>query len=896
VLLAAGSPVPDRWQGAAVVAASATSEPSVVDRLHEAWRRRERLVIEWTGPLPPADPTRNDPFHQLSPAGDLPGERLRFAVTANAVNLLESRPTFEPISLAVAAGARPGGSGDVTSTEGDALLVDGGPLAQHSLDALGGLPVVPRVHLVAGVLLPLRTDAPGPGADLAPDQLEAVAHDGGPARIIAPAGSGKTRVLTERTRHLVLDRGVAAAAVSLVAYNRRARVEMADRLTDVPGLDIRTLNSLALAIATNSGPFATAGKKRSLTTISELDARRLLDKVVPGRRRRQLTDPLEPWIDALSACRLGLRDPTEIESAYGGDVAGFPDVLDSYRTELRRRGELDFDEQILAAVEVLMTDPAIRDVARRAAPILLIDEFQDLTPAHLLLIRLLAGPAQEVVAVGDDDQTIYGYSGASPEWLVDFDRFFPGAADHPLTVNYRCPPEVVTAAANLLSHNRYRVAKTITAPARSTVEAGVEPLAVNDADEPQQRLVDHVGELVASGAEPDDIAVLARVNAALLPATIYLAEAGVPVARPIGVDRSMLERSGVGAALSWLRLATAPAQRLRADDLRMAVRRPPRSLHPRIADWVCEQRSVKDLYALAGRLNKEREAQIVTELAADIEQLRERADGGAAAVELLDEIYHTIGLLGAASQLDQSQRTARRAAHADELAAIRALAAIGPDADQLEAWIANHLDRLPRNDDPERGSAVTLATIHSTKGLEWPHVVVHDVRGDLHPHRLATDTEEERRIFHVALTRCRRSVLINAHPAAAGPPRSPFVAELQAPREQPHDEPDGPRWPQRSVGPAQVPKKSEKTIRSEPSSPAAAGLRQSLTEWRTERCKADGVPAYIVLGNATLDAIAESAPGSLVALGRIKGIGPAKLDRYGADILGIVADAAPADA
>ena len=473
--------MPDPWATARVIAAASDSNQSTIELLHEAWRHRERLVIEWSGGLPSATPTLTDAFHTLSPAAELPGERLRFAVTANAVNLLEQRPTFEPISLAVSVGAKPvdgPNPGDVTLGDGEALLVDGGPLAPHRSEELGGLPLVPRVHLIAGLLRPQHTDPTAPSAELAPDQLAAVAHEGGAARIIAPAGSGKTRVLTERTRHLVADRGIDATTVSLVAYNRRAKLEMSDRLADVGGLDIRTLNSLALAIATGSGPFGVAGAKAPprLTTISELDARRLLDRVVPGRRRRQLTDPLEPWIDALSACRLGLRDPDEIESAYGGDITGFPDVLIAYRAELRRRGELDFDEQILTALETLLTEPEVRATARRAAPMLLIDEFQDLTPAHLLLIRVLAGPAAEVVAVGDDDQTIYGYSGASPEWLVDFDRFFPGAADHPLTVNYRCPPEVVTAAANLLSHNRYRVSKEINpAPAASGEGPDAEP-------------------------------------------------------------------------------------------------------------------------------------------------------------------------------------------------------------------------------------------------------------------------------------------------------------------------------------------------------------------------------------------------------------------------------------
>ncbi|MDH5289931.1 MAG: ATP-dependent helicase, partial [Acidimicrobiia bacterium] len=553
-------PVPAPWADAPVVEADAGAHPDLVERLHRAWRRRERLVIRWAGPLPAEDPVlvlggaAGMEFWHLGPGSELPGERLRFAVTTNAVDARgtagpeRSGSRFEPLGWAAALGARPAGDGaDIGLGDGGPALVDGGPLAP--LDA--GFPVVPRHHLLAGRLRPQQPAPPPPTANLAADQLAAVAHRGGPARILAPAGSGKTRVLTERTRHLVADWGLHPAAVSLVAYNRRARAEMGQRLTDVPALEIRTINSLALALAT--GRRGGSSARRGLTTISELDARRLLERLVPGRRRRQLADPLEPWVDALSACRLGLRDPDEVEASYGADVTGFGEVLGRYRAELRRHDALDFDEQILAAIEVLLTDPAARAEARRTSPILLVDEFQDLTPAHLLLVRLLAGPAAEVYAVGDDDQTIYGYTGASPRWLVDFERWFPGAADHRLTVNYRCPPAVVAAASSLLSHNRYRVTKEIEpAPGRTPVPG---ELTVTDGSDPQATLVARVGELLAGGARPGDIAVLARVNAALLPAALHLAAAGHPVARPPGLDHRMLERSGMAAALAWLRLA-----------------------------------------------------------------------------------------------------------------------------------------------------------------------------------------------------------------------------------------------------------------------------------------------------------------------------------------------------
>ncbi len=911
VVIGPDDPVPEPWIGAVEVAASADADGATVERLHTAWRSRQRLVIRWSGPLPDPDPVLDVAFHKLSPRSEIPGERLRFAVTANAVDLTGPKPRFEPVARALQAGATLAADAeaeaDVVTASDEEVWADGGPLATHHATELDGRAVIPRPHLVAGWAVPVPNDPPAPEAELAPDQLAAVAHRGGPARIIAPAGSGKTRVLTERARHLVANRGLSAGTISLVAYNRRAREEMGERLGDVPGLDIRTLNSLALAIATGAGPFAASpAGAAGYRTISELDARRLLDDLVPGRRRRQLADPLEPWIDALSACRLGLRDPDEIEAAYGGEVVGFATVLEGYRSALDRRSELDFDEQILRAVQVLATDPAARGVARRAAPVLLVDEFQDLTPAHLLLVRLLAGPAAEVFAVGDDDQTIYGYSGASPDWLVSFREFFPGADDHPLTVNYRCPPAVVAAASNLLSHNRHRVAKSIESgrAEEATEPVGpdgasstVEPLVVNDGMDPQRALVERVESLLAAGANPESIAVLARVNAALWPAAIYLADAGVPVARPLGVDAHLLERSGVAAALGWLRLAVAPEQRLGADDLRLALRRPPRSVHPKIVDWICEQRSVKHLMALADRLTSERDSQRVSELATDIELLRGEAARGATTVELLDLIYDEIGLLGAASQLDSSQRTARRAAHADELAAVRALAAIGPAGDELEGWIRDHLAALPHRDDPDRGPAVALATIHATKGLEWPHVIVHDVRGDLYPHRLADDREEERRIFHVAITRARESVLVNAHPRQAPVAASPFVAELAAPRPAdqpwPADTEPGARPGQPGGGPGSSAgngAKKPRPERAEPSGPAAASRREALAAWRTERSRADGVPAYIVLDNATLDAIAEAAPEGLVALGRVRGIGPTKLDRYGDEILGVLAD------
>jgi DNA helicase-2/ATP-dependent DNA helicase PcrA len=310
-------------------------------------------------------------------------------------------------------------------------------------------------------------------------------------------------------------------------------------------------------------------------------------------------------------------------------------------------------------------------------------------------------------------------------------------------------------------------------------------------------------------------------------------------------------------------------------------------MSPKVAEWAAGQRSPRDLAALAGRLTSPRDAQKVTEFATDLARLRAAAAKGADAARLLDIVFDEIGLLSAASQLDSAQRAPRRAAHADELLALRAVATLHPDPADLEPWLRR---RIEQADAPADDGAVTLATIHATKGLEWPHVVVHDVRADLHPHQLATDVEEERRIFHVGVTRGRSSVLV-----LVSDPPSPFVAELAEARDpdrpwEPERPPRPPVRPASGPGPAPAAE-----VPAGPARPGDPALRETLKRWRAARAQADGAPAYVVFSDKTLDAIVTARPTSLGALGRVKGIGPAKLDRFGDEIIALVADAADAD-
>ena len=939
VLVSSGQAAPEPWAQAPRLAVRTDAPDSQAGRrLRAAWSKRERLVIEVDGLLPGAEPTLEAPWWKLQPGTTLGDEVWHHLLTANAVDARDpDRLRFAPRDRALEAGARPAPSGQPGDVVIDAgrLWCDGGPLDTFGRTELGGAALIPAASLAVGRLSALRPCEPA--ADLAPDQQKAVGHLGGGACIVAPAGSGKTRVLTERARWLVRDLGVAPSAVCLVAYNVRARAEMQERTADLAGLQVRTLNSLALAVCNGSGPFARPVRHGRVDVIGERDVRDLLHNLVgeraPRRRRKAMTDPLAAWVEALSASRLGLRDPAAVERDYAPDVPGFAELAPAYAEALDERGAVDFDHQIIRAIDVLLSDPAARAAARRACGVLLVDEFQDLTPAHVLMIRLLAGPRADVFGVGDDDQTIYGYSGASPRWLIEYERFFPGAARHLLGVNYRCPPAVVEAASNLLSHNVHRIAKDIAArpagasailppdseepehgagldagldsdaalppdsgePAHSRPEAATgRSVAVETAADGGAAVVDRVRALMAGGAAARDIAVLTRVNSTLLAPQIMLSEAGIDCMAPVGPW--FLERTGVAAALAWLRLATAGAARLPSAALATAARRPPRGISPRVIEWIAEQRNVGALRRLAGRISDERTSERVEDFADEVERLGDMARDGADTLRLLEAVRDGTQL-GASldERLDASRRSVDRSAHGDDLRALMSVAPHCGDPAEFEDWLRGRLTEGHSGSDegdsrlgrPSWGRGVRLATVHRVKGLEWPHVIVLSATEGLMPHRLAGDVEEERRVFHVALTRCSESVLI-----VADGPKSPFITEMSWRSKL---EPEDPlaravqaRLPAsaESAPPARrdAPKASSRAKSppiDEAVEPEAAAMFQRLRQWRWEQSQAEEVRPFRVFSDAVLRELARRRPATDEALLAVPGIGPAKLAAYG---------------
>jgi DNA helicase-2/ATP-dependent DNA helicase PcrA len=909
IVVASGGDAPPAWADAPRIAITPAllddqgKLATVVDRLHRAWVGRQAVVIELAvDPALLRGPERStmDPW-RLRRGFSFLGERLHHLVWANSYDYRTGEQIWWWGRKAEALGAAGDVTADIRLADGRPAWVDGGPRGP----ILQADDVVVHAETVTlGSLVPAPPQAADALGGLARDQFAAAQHDAGPARIIAPAGSGKTRTLTARIRHLVEDRGVEPEIICALAYNSRAAGEMRERLGRRPGLKVRTIHSLGWEILRDA--------RGDLVLLDERDQRRRLDGLVEAPRRPN-ADIVGPYLEALGEVRIGLRPPDEVE-AFRDDVPDFARVYDRYRNLLEGRREADFDEQIYGAIEALLTIPDLRRHWQDRCRHMVVDEFQDLTPAYLLLIRLLASPELNVFGVGDDDQVIYGYLGADPGFLIDYDQLFPGAASHPLEVNYRCPAPVVEAAATLLGYNERRVEKVIRAAPGRVEETG---LIIDDHPGPELALQSAVrvgGWLENTPA--NEIAILCRVNSALLPVHAALVEAGIPFRSPLG--REVLDRTVMAAALAWMRIGLKPEE-ISTSDLMKAVRRPARGLTRLTGQLLGRRRTVSldDLYGLASRLEGN-QASKWDGFCDDLARAAEVAADGDS-VGMLDVINTEIGLSGAAAALDAGRRRADRSAQSDDLVALRRAAVLHRDLADFEPWLRA---TLAHADDAD---GVELSTVHRVKGMEWDRVIVFGADRGLFPHDLAEDREEERRVFHVAITRGRREVAVLSDRSRP----SPFVKELtgDAPRIE-----ERPTATKRSAAAGGVAVSIGDRVRiaggysgvveefedkgvfvaldsgtssmlvswgETVTTPAGSGPLSRPTEsvavddefvdrlktWRIEVAVANSVPAYVVLNDKTLLAIAASRPTNERELIMIPGIGPAKLDAYGDEIL-----------
>ncbi len=472
-----------------------------------------------------------------------------------------------------------------------------------------------------------------------------------------------------------------------------------------------------------------------------------------------------------------------------------------------------------------------------------------------------------------------------------------------------------------------------------------DPLAVHRVgiDATAERAVSLIRDRLDAGAATEEVAVLARVNSALLPVQVALSEAGIPHTAPL--DASVLGRTGVRTALAYLRLGLEPDS-VQRDDVLDTLNRPTRKVKSAVAPLLrrSTQWSLGQLEQLADGLDGVHRDRFTGYLG-DLYHLAAAIDDGADTAECLAIVRDRIGLGEAMDALDASRTRPEGSSHSDDLDALSQLAGLHPDPATFRTWLT---DRLRVPGDP-RG--VTLSTVHRVKGMEWDRVVVFAVNAGLFPHRLAEDVEEERRVFHVALTRCRYSVDV----VAARERPSPFLAELTRPSQRPARAGQAARVVPDRVEPTRradgrvvaepglevtlvggfvgrvvevdrgaatvvvpdcdgpplemiVPLGEPVVVDGEPTPLTAAPrttapgrlidpgaepavddtLFEALRAWRARIAADAGMPAYLVFHDRHLQVIAGRKPRSVRELAACPGVGPAKLERYADDVLDLV--------
>ena len=861
VLVNPGDDPPDEWLNVHRVIASDISNAITLNSvdandtrsfLRQCWINRKPLVIEISD-MEALSGKCNDHVSDWKDKFDK--KNLLFYITENAINALDSQDyRWWAMGRGIDLGGLQNGlnqTGDLTKSDGSIIWLDGGPFNLKSLKSESGIPVVPRVNLRQGKLTPLE-ESQEIDTRLDSEQFRAVTAEGGPTRIIAPAGSGKTRVLTERIRFLV-NSGIDPECITAIAYNVRARDEMKSRLSQISGLIIKTFHAFAFGIILD---YRNNGTKPKV--LGEIEVREILERIVPKSPRRANVDSLEPWVDAINYCRQTLIEASTIPEIFP-ELAGknFKDVLSEYREILKEKDAVDYTEMATLACELLIDDEEFCERMRKKVGLLLIDEFQDLTPLFARLTKLIANPSDDVFCVGDDDQTIYSFTGASPTYLVEFDELFPNAHFISLETNYRCPPSVVNAATNLLSHNSYRVVKTVKSPVNKSNESNeIERSELLSISSRIQNQID-------DGVSLSDICVLSRTNAALIVPYFLLNQTGIHARKPSSLNMGILERTGIASVLAWLDIAN---NQINSKTLDLAIKRPRRNISPNLHKVIIKKQSLDEIENFMANNTNPKMVESMSDFVADGRKLRQLAENGGLTESIMKVIIEEIGVGSLLYRLDDSQRTSRKNSHRDELEAFQFLSKLKPDPKEFVPFIKKILSEEQSPSEEH----ITFSTIHTAKGLEWPHVHIFNVSDSLFPHILAEEVEEERRLFHVGMTRCIETLTLYYENLS----RSQFLDELEIQNEQERSRDIHP--PVSKVQPIKSEMQYNETLFDE------------LKSWRSEKASFEKVPAYVVAKDLTLKEIAEKQPIDLPTLKKIGGIGPKRLEKYGLEIIKIV--------
>ncbi|ROS79027.1 DNA helicase PcrA [Cellulomonas sp. PhB143] len=632
---------------------------------------------------------------------------------------------------------------------------------------------------------------------LNPQQREAVEHGGGPLLIVAGAGSGKTRVLTHRIGYLLATRRSRVGEILAITFTNKAAAEMRERVQALVGpaarnMWVSTFHSACVRILRREAK--TLGLRSSFSIYDAADSQRLITMVCRELDLDVKKYPARSLSNKISDLKNELVGPQAYarESGASSDAAPnaydqvLSDVYTRYQQRLGQAHALDFDDIIMTTVRLLQEFPAVAEHYRRRFRHILVDEYQDTNHAQYVLVRELTGtadepvPPAELTVVGDADQSIYAFRGATIRNILEFEQDYPDARTILLEQNYRSTQTILTAANAVISRNADRKPKRLWTDSGAGTQI-VGYVADNEHEEARfvAQEIDRLGD--AEGVRPGDVAVFYRTNAQSRALEEVLIRVGLPY-KVVGGTR-FYERREVKDAVAYLRAIANPDDDV---NVRRVLNVPKRGLGDR-AEAVVAAFADRERISFGAAVERCDEIGGITARTLNplrafrdlVRGLGELAASGAAPAEILGEVLDRTGYLAELRASDDPQDASR----VENLAELHAVAAefteLEPEADLADflerVSLVADADQIPSSDDagddgqdgPPRvePGVVTLMTLHTAKGLEFPVVFLTGMEDGTFPHMrsLHDDAElsEERRLAYVGITRARERLYIS---------------------------------------------------------------------------------------------------------------------------------------
>jgi DNA helicase-2/ATP-dependent DNA helicase PcrA len=636
-------------------------------------------------------------------------------------------------------------------------------------------------------------------AGLNPQQRAAVVHEGTPLLIVAGAGSGKTRVLTHRIAYLLAARRVQPGQVLAITFTNKAAGEMKERVAALVGnraraMWVSTFHSACVRIL--RAEHARLGFTSTFSIYDAADSQRLMAMVCRELDLDPKRFPPRSFLAQVSNLKNELVDQEAFtRSAQNHHEQTLAEAYTRYQARLRDANAMDFDDLIMTAVTLLQAFPDAAEQYRQRFRHVLVDEYQDTNHAQYVLVRELVGPgpdAAELAVVGDADQSIYAFRGATIRNILRFEEDYPDATTILLEQNYRSTQTILSAANAVIARNSGRKPKNLwTDSDRGQLVVGY--VADNEHDEAAfvAGEIDRLG--TTGAARPSDVAVFYRTNAQSRVFEEVFIRVGLPY-KVVGGVR-FYERREVRDALAYLRLLGNPDDEV---SLRRILNTPRRGIGDK-AEAALDQLAERERIPFGQALLRAAEAPglVARSLAAVdgfnrlVESLRTLVEAGAGPATVLEAVLEQTGYL-AELRASADPQDETRVENLGELEAVcrefEEANADGTLADFLEqVSLVADADQVP-DPDGEQGGVVTLMTLHTAKGLEFPVVFLTGMEDGVFPHLRSLgdpkELEEERRLAYVGITRARhrlymsRAVLRSAWGAPQYNPASRFLEEV----------------------------------------------------------------------------------------------------------------------